>query len=48
MEHNIRKFILNVFKREFPICDVARGLIGDSHILKKGIPLSEDVIIQRK
>ena len=49
MEHtNYKTIYFDVFKREFPICDVARGLIGDSHILRKGIPLSEDVIIQRK
>ena len=28
----------DVFKREFPICDLARGLIGDPHILRKGNP----------
>ena len=26
------------FKREFPICDVAQGLIGDPLILSKGNP----------
>ena len=30
------------------MCDVARGLIGDPLFCEKGIPLSEDVIIQRK
>ena len=27
-----------VFKREFPICDLGRGLIGVSHILRKRNP----------
>ena len=28
----------DVFNREFPICDVAQGLIGDPVILSKGNP----------
>ena len=28
----------DAFKREFPICDVAQGLIGDPLILSKGNP----------
>ena len=38
MEHNIIQFILMFFKREFPIRDIARGLIRDSHILRKRNP----------
>ena len=39
----------DVFQREFPICDVAQGLFGDTPFLRqKGIPLSESIIIQRK
>ena len=34
----------DVFQREFPICDVAQGLIRDPSFLSKGNPLSESVI----
>ena len=33
MENSLRQISFDVFKREFPICDVARGLIGDPLIV---------------
>ena len=48
IEHTIRHVFFYVSKREFPICDVAQGLIGTPLILPKGIPLTDNVILQRK
>ena len=39
---------ISVFKREFPICKVAQGQIGDTPFLSKGNPLSGTVIVKRK
>ena len=38
IEHNTRQLVFGVFRREFPICDVAQGLIGDPLIFSKGNP----------
>ena len=36
----------DVFQREFPICDVAQGLIGEPLLCQKGFPQSESVILK--
>ena len=48
IEHNTRQLLFDVFMSEFPICDVAQGLIGIPLFFQKGIPLSGSVIVQRK
>ena len=35
----------DAFKREFPIRDVAQGLIADPLICQKGMPLSDSLIV---
>ena len=47
IEQYIQDFYIDVFNREVPLCDVPQGLIGDPPFFQKGIPLSENVIVQR-
>ena len=44
----IKNNYIDVFKREFPVFDVAQGLIGNPHIFSKGNPPSWSIILQRK
>ena len=38
MEHELQDNCITVFKRDFPICDVAQGQIGIPLFCQKGIP----------
>ena len=44
MEHIKQDNYITVFKREFPICDVAQGQIGIPLFCQKGIPLSGSLL----